>query len=42
MLRNIEFRLLRILLYNSTGRRRMPAIKELEIKTGRRLEDILS
>ncbi|MFT9367043.1 hypothetical protein [Paenibacillus polymyxa] len=40
MLPDIERKLLRILYNYSAGRRRLPTMKELEIKTGRRTEDI--
>ncbi|MFK4302333.1 MULTISPECIES: hypothetical protein [unclassified Paenibacillus] len=40
MLPDIERKLLRILYNFSAGRRRMPTMKELEIKTGRSVADI--
>ncbi|MHB0944549.1 hypothetical protein ACYCSU_23665 [Paenibacillus sp. ALE1] len=40
MLTDRERKLLRILYNYSAGRRRLPTIKELEIKTGRSVADI--
>ncbi|MCV9947773.1 hypothetical protein [Paenibacillus sp. BT-177] len=40
MLQDIERKLLRILYNFSAQQRRMPKMQELEIKTGRRTEDI--
>ncbi|WP_025716046.1 hypothetical protein [Paenibacillus sp. 1-18] len=40
MLPDIERKLLRILYNYSAGRRRLPTMKELEIKTGRSVTDI--
>ncbi|MGW8956594.1 hypothetical protein [Paenibacillus sp. NPDC055715] len=40
LLPDIERKLLRILYNYSAGRRRLPTMKELEIKTGRSVEDI--